>query len=482
MAQLKLSSWSDKLSVWPYSAFLFKTEDVVLQHSTLIQLYNTPPEQIALKKYLKDFFGIQAWNRKAKDNYRSSMSKPSRLVRPSSASAASKLPLTRREDLGSRSKTISLGEKMLRAGSEGNLVKQQQVHAAVTPSQRKASTPKGQGKTNLRVTSVEDAEHVKPKERLANGSNHTSNTKPARNIPRRHTVGGPRSSKEILGMQTSEMDRKREAFLEHLKQKYPHHATAIMGHQERLRDQTLQCMLDSLQSELDIQRYLVKIESSQRARSPKPSQNLQSGVGDQTEHLSGASAESLEAMSEGEAPVAFTRGSRSRASLPVVRSSNQTKDKSLGILYLQYGDETKQTKMPNEITSADTIRALFVSAFPQQLTMKILDSPSVAIYVKEEMRNVYHELTDVRNIQDRSFLKVYHKDPVHAFNQNARAINGDIRIDCTMDIRTLTLHKRSVHMCQQAMVRTQGARRIVSLFQTTFYHQTLPFKPGSPPA
>ncbi|XP_064410775.1 sickle tail protein homolog isoform X4 [Latimeria chalumnae] len=286
----------------------------------------------------------------------------------------------------------------------------------------------GQGKTNLRVTSVEDAEHVKPKERLANGSNHTSNTKPARNIPRRHTVGGPRSSKEILGMQTSEMDRKREAFLEHLKQKYPHHATAIMGHQERLRDQTLQCMLDSLQSELDIQRYLVKIESSQRARSPKPSQNLQSGVGDQTEHLSGASAESLEAMSEGEAPVAFTRGSRSRASLPVVRSSNQTKDKSLGILYLQYGDETKQTKMPNEITSADTIRALFVSAFPQQLTMKILDSPSVAIYVKEEMRNVYHELTDVRNIQDRSFLKVYHKDPVHAFNQNARAINGDIRM------------------------------------------------------
>ncbi|KAI4575352.1 hypothetical protein MJG53_011555 [Ovis ammon polii x Ovis aries] len=39
-------------------------------------------------------------------------------------------------------------------------------------------------------------------------------------------------------MQTSEMDRKREAFLEHLKQKYPHHATAIMGHQERLRDQS----------------------------------------------------------------------------------------------------------------------------------------------------------------------------------------------------------------------------------------------------
>lgn len=38
-------------------------------------------------------------------------------------------------------------------------------------------------------------------------------------------------------MQPSDMDRKREAFLEHLKQKYPHHAVAIMGHQERLREQ-----------------------------------------------------------------------------------------------------------------------------------------------------------------------------------------------------------------------------------------------------
>uniref|UniRef100_A0ACB8FWJ0 Uncharacterized protein n=1 Tax=Sphaerodactylus townsendi TaxID=933632 RepID=A0ACB8FWJ0_9SAUR len=126
----------------------------------------------------------------------------------------------------------------------------------------------------------------------------------------------------------------------------------------------------------------------------------------------------------------------------------------IGILYLQYGDETKQLKMPNEITSTDTIRALFVSAFPQQLTMKMLESPSVAIYIKDESRNIYYELTDVRlsnetgnylpflgvelalekytsqgdkNIQDRSFLKVYNKDPAHAFNHMPRAVNGDVR-------------------------------------------------------
>ncbi|KAM7124632.1 sickle tail protein homolog isoform 9-T17 [Ciconia maguari] len=261
---------------------------------------------------------------------------------------------------------------------------------------------KDQAKTSLHVTSLDDAECLRSKELLSTPNSHTSsNSKSTRNIPRRHTVGGPRSSKEILGMQTSEMDRKREAFLEHLKQKYPHHATAIMGHQERLRDQT---------------------------RSPKPSQSPQPALGDQTEHLSEASADSLEAMSEGDSPTPFSRGSRTRASLPVVRSANQTKERSLGVLYLQYGDETKQLRMPNEITSTDTIRALFVSAFPQQLTMKMLESPSVAIYIKDESRNIYYELCDVRNIQDRSFLKVYNKDPAHAFNHTSRAVNGDIRM------------------------------------------------------
>ncbi|KAM9091137.1 sickle tail protein homolog isoform 20-T20 [Megaptera novaeangliae] len=259
-----------------------------------------------------------------------------------------------------------------------------------------------QGKSSLQVASLEDAECRRTKERLSNGNSRVSASKSSRNIPRRHTLGGPRSSKEILGMQTSEMDRKREAFLEHLKQKYPHHATAIMGHQERLRDQT---------------------RSPKLSHSPQPP-----NVGDPVEHLSEASADSLEAMSEGETPSPFSRGSRTRASLPVVRSTNQTKERSLGVLYLQYGDETKQLRMPNEITSADTIRALFVSAFPQQLTMKMLESPSIAIYIKDESRNVYYELNDVRNIRDRSLLKVYNKDPARVLTHTPNTVNGDVRM------------------------------------------------------
>ncbi|XP_051556738.1 LOW QUALITY PROTEIN: sickle tail protein homolog [Myxocyprinus asiaticus] len=202
-------------------------------------------------------------------------------------------------------------------------------------------------------------------------------------------------------MQSYNTDHRKEAFLEHLKQKYPHHATIIMGHQERLREQI---------------------------RSSAHSVTTQSTVGEPGEHLSLASLNSLEAMSEGEAPSAFTRGSRSRASLPVVKSTYQTKDRSLGVLYLQYGEETKQIRMPKEVTSADIIRAMFVSAFPQHLTMKTMESPSVAIYIKDDMRNMYYELTDIRNITPHSCLKVYHKDPAQAFNHNAKANNGDIRI------------------------------------------------------
>uniref|UniRef100_A0A6I8SEQ3 KIAA1217 n=1 Tax=Xenopus tropicalis TaxID=8364 RepID=A0A6I8SEQ3_XENTR len=271
-----------------------------------------------------------------------------------------------------------------------------------TQSQFGASGPtqaKGQSK-HIQGSSLENIEFHQSKENLTNGNSHIPQ-KSGRNIPRRHTVGGPRSSKEILGMQTSEMDRKREAFLEHLKYKYPHHATAIMGHQERLRDQT---------------------------KSPKLSSSPQPSVGDPAEHLSEASADSGDMMFEADSAVPFVRGSRTRASLPVVRSTNQTKERSLGTLFLQYGDDTKKMQMPNEITSVDTIRALFVSAFPQQLTMKILESPSTAIYIKDEGRNVYYELSDVRNIQDRCFLKVYNKDPAHAFNHTRGAVNGDVRM------------------------------------------------------
>ncbi|XP_034718363.1 sickle tail protein homolog isoform X12 [Etheostoma cragini] len=400
------------------------------------------------------------------------MSKASRLARPPSIGSRSKLPSPRKECPGTagRARVLSVGEKLMRAGSDGILSRQKSIKATMpqhkaqsetqtetpapshgpaergqnmetVPPKSKISSTKGssqhqgsvhkQTKSNLKVTYPEEAQHVSRRQASPNGTAPSrGDAKGSRTVPRRHTLGGARSSQEILAMQPSDMDKKREAFLEHLKQKYPHHASAIMGHQERLREQSLQGMLSSLHSELDIQRYLMKIQLPHRSRSPK--HGPQHSIGDQVDHLSLASLESLDAMSDADVPTAFTRGSRIRASLPVVRSTNQTKDRSLGVLYLQYGDETKQIRMPNEITSIDTIRALFVSAFSQQLTMKMLESPSVAVYVKDDMRNMYYELTDVRNITDHSCLKVYHKDPAQAFSHGPRPANSDARIHSEM--------------------------------------------------
>ena len=74
--------------------------------------------------------------------------------------------------------------------------------------------------------------------------------------------------------------------------------------------------------------YRVSVASPLQSRSPK---HGPSSVGE-ADHLSLASLESLDTMSEADSPTNFTRGSRVRASLPVVRSTNQTRDRSLGTL------------------------------------------------------------------------------------------------------------------------------------------------------
>ncbi|XP_049334448.1 sickle tail protein homolog isoform X7 [Astyanax mexicanus] len=314
------------------------------------------------------------------------MSKPSRLVKPAKQS--------RKEPPGNRQRMLIVGERLMRAGSEGNLVRprleqdQQQLVNSQDWSTKTLPNPEPQ-KGEHRLCSAEDAESLDSRQCSREESEHLDPWSP-RTLPHRRTGA----------MQPPNVEHRREAFLEHLKQKYPHHASSIMGHQERFRDQI---------------------------RGPVHGGSLQSGVGEQGEH-SLASLESLEAMSEGEAPAAFTRGSRTRASLPAVKSSNHTKDRSLGVLYLQYGEETRQILMPNEVTTVDTVRALFVSAFPQQLTLKMLETPSVAIYIKDHARNVYYELTDIRNITPHSCLKLYHKDPTQAFNHSSRHNNGDARI------------------------------------------------------
>ncbi|XP_077553910.1 coiled-coil domain-containing protein CG32809 isoform X5 [Haemaphysalis longicornis] len=83
---------------------------------------------------------------------------------------------------------------------------------------------------------------------------------------------------------------------------------------------------------------------------------------------------------------------------------------SLGLVFLQYRSETKRALLPNEITSIDTVKALFVRSFPKQLSMEYLDSPHIRIYIHDPSKDMFYELEDLRDIRDRSVIRIYEQD------------------------------------------------------------------------
>ncbi|ROL49395.1 SRC kinase signaling inhibitor 1 [Anabarilius grahami] len=132
-------------------------------------------------------------------------------------------------------------------------------------------------------------------------------------------------------------------------------------------------------------------------------------------------------MSEADMPLGFNRMNRFRQSLPLSRSASQNKLRSPGVLFLQFGDETRRVHITHELNSLETLHALIVHMFPQKLTAGMLKSPNTAILIKDEARNVFYELEDVRDIQDRSIIKIYRKEPIYASYPAAHLANGDLR-------------------------------------------------------
>ncbi|XP_023216951.1 coiled-coil domain-containing protein CG32809-like isoform X7 [Centruroides sculpturatus] len=106
----------------------------------------------------------------------------------------------------------------------------------------------------------------------------------------------------------------------------------------------------------------------------------------------------------------FRRSAKARSSLPIVRTPSKTQERPLGLVFLQYLSETKRALLPNEITSMDTVKALFVRSFPKQLTMEYLDSPHIRIYIHDPAKDMFYELEDLRDIRDRSVVRIYEQD------------------------------------------------------------------------
>ncbi|XP_041813542.1 SRC kinase signaling inhibitor 1 [Chelmon rostratus] len=289
------------------------------------------------------------------------------------------------------------------------------------------------------MISTDDLEYPREYRTLGNSARRFSNVGLVHTSEHRHTVSAAQSLEALTNLHKADMERKRDAFMDHLKSKYqqqqqlqhPHHSPhhnppSPSPSHASMRGTSERSAREQVRSEQQPNYWSFK------SRSPRHSQSTQSGLADQAAKLSFASAESLETMSEADIPLGFNRMNRFRQSLPLSRSASQNKlrspDEYSGVLFLQYGDETRRVHITHELSSLDTLHALIVHMFPQKLTAGMLKSPNTAILIKDEARNVFYELEDVRDIQDRSIIKIYRKEPIYAsYPAAAHLANGDLR-------------------------------------------------------
>ncbi|GAA6108582.1 SRC kinase signaling inhibitor 1 isoform X2 [Tachysurus ichikawai] len=168
-----------------------------------------------------------------------------------------------------------------------------------------------------------------------------------------------------------------------------------------------------------------------KARTPRASGGGHQSLADQGGGRSFyASAENLETMGDADLALGFSRSNRLRQSLPLARSPSQNKFRPPGVLFLQFGDETRRVHLSHELSSMETLHALIVHVFPQQLNMSALRSPATAVLIKDEARNVFYELDDPRRIHDRCVLKIYCRDgafTTHHHAHHGHVTNGDLR-------------------------------------------------------
>ncbi|XP_077579694.1 uncharacterized protein LOC144201158 [Stigmatopora nigra] len=326
------------------------------------------------------------------------MSKSSpRLGRPALLGGGGRTCVSGKELQGQRSCMLRIGERLMRAGSEGNLLRGPSPPAGGTwaawerhgdkAADDHRPSPRVQGKGPASSTESPPVKKQRAEDQLGDGGGLRAATLP------RGYAGEPETR---LWRHAKAGKEEEDAFLDELRRKYPQQAPVLLGHREGLREQP---------------------------KKPPASE----GATCQREDMSDGELNNITALP-------FARGCKGRSSLPIGRSSAQARE-PLGVLYLQYGEETKQVRMPTEIQSEETLRALFVAAFPQQLSMQKLRSPNVAVYIKDTRRNVYFDLEDIRNITSHSCLKLYHKDASSlVFQRHGRPSDADTNAKLTKEV------------------------------------------------
>uniref|UniRef100_A0A3Q4BXL6 Uncharacterized protein n=1 Tax=Mola mola TaxID=94237 RepID=A0A3Q4BXL6_MOLML len=185
------------------------------------------------------------------------------------------------------------------------------------------------------MISTDDLEYPREYRTLGNGARRFSNVGLVHTSEHRHTVSAAQSLEALTNLHKADMERKRDAFMDHLKSKYqqqqqlqhPHHSPHHNPPSPSPSHASMRGTSERSAREQQQPNYW-----SFKSRSPRHSQSTQSGLADQAAKLSFASAESLETMSEADIPIGFNRMNRFRQSLPLSRSASQNKLRSPELL------------------------------------------------------------------------------------------------------------------------------------------------------
>ncbi|XP_061731891.1 SRC kinase signaling inhibitor 1-like [Nerophis ophidion] len=317
-----------------------------------------------------------------------------------------------------------------RGGGGQAAEEQQQRHGGKqrlnTTKMGNSSFPAGREKRKLPMISANDGEFPRDYHTLAGGirarriDGASNGGLASSSLDRRHKTMAAKSLEALTSVHKADVERQRHASMELQKNNATNSpgSLSLGGAAARGRQQQQQ------QQQGHYWSFKSRAPRVTRLSPTKPV------LAEQTSRVPLGSAEHLEAMSESEVPVGFNRMNRLRQSLPLARSSSQNKLRAPGVLLLQLGEETRRVHLSHELSSLDTLRALIVHVFPQRLTMATLRSPSTALLIKDETRNVFYELEDPRDVQDRCVIKIYCKEPIYGTfpgRQNPHLANGDVR-------------------------------------------------------
>ncbi|XP_067944042.1 coiled-coil domain-containing protein AGAP005037-like isoform X2 [Watersipora subatra] len=124
-------------------------------------------------------------------------------------------------------------------------------------------------------------------------------------------------------------------------------------------------------------------------------------------HQNGSLTVDDDYMSDSSTASSFARGARLRSSLPILK---HVTTKPVGLVFLTYQNETKKTILPSEIKNLDTIKAMFLRCFPQQLTPDMLNSPKRRFYILDRSSSKFFLLIHLQEVRDGTMLKLVDSD------------------------------------------------------------------------